>query len=199
MLTNLNNPAILYPARRSRTILVGVLGDTDGLKTAIATNVAAQSYSGAALNGALANPGPATLIVPMFVSVTTSVNAATYNTTDPILVTGTAFDGTVTTVSLTLTAAGGGETITSTLPLATVTTIATPAQLGGGGQFTFGVGNARFLEPPRGVRAGAAGNLVLVDDLSVTDNHPCQLAEVPRVFVHQIGSGSTCFPITVYY
>jgi len=41
MLTNLNNPAILYPARRSRTILVGVLGDTDGLKTAIATNVAA--------------------------------------------------------------------------------------------------------------------------------------------------------------
>jgi hypothetical protein len=127
----------MHPPDECRTY--AAIAVANGLKQAIATNVAAQSYSAATLDGGLANPGPAVFVLPMTVSVTTSAMAATYNTTDPIVFTGTNPDGDAATVSLMLLAAGGGETIVATTGLLTVTTIDVPAQLGGAGTFTFGV------------------------------------------------------------
>lgn len=127
--------------RRSTTFATSAaLADVDAFKTAAATPTSAVTYSGADLDGALANPGPVTdamMRVARFPSVTSSAQASTYNTTDAIVLTGTR-GGVTATVSLLLTAAGGDETIIGTDPLDTLTSIYVPAQLGGSGALAFG-------------------------------------------------------------
>src|SRR5574337_1095199 len=110
--------------------------DADAIKTSVATVASAVSYSGAALNGAV---GAGAITPTKTISVTSSVSAATYNTTDPIVITGTNERGEVITDSLLLTAAGGNETIGGKHAFKTVTKIDVPAQLGTGGAFTFGI------------------------------------------------------------
>jgi hypothetical protein len=129
-------------SQRSTTFLTAAsLADADAFKTLIATDpAAAHTYSAADLNGALANPGPVTdlkMLVPRFPTVTTTADAATYNTTDPIVFTGTR-GGLAATVSITLTQAGGGETLIGATPLDTLTSIHVPIQLQNIGEFTFG-------------------------------------------------------------
>ena len=129
-------------SKRSTTFAnAAALADADAFKTLVATDpTGANTYSGADLDGILANPGPVTetmMRIPRFPSVTTTVDAATYNTTDPIVCTGTR-DGEVATVELLLTAAGGGETIVGDEPLDTLVSIYVPTQLQNIGEFTFG-------------------------------------------------------------
>ncbi len=128
--------AQLYPARLQHTFALANLADDDAVKTAIATNVAAQVYIGAALNGALVGVN---WRLPRGVSITTSASGATYNTTDPITLTGTDWYGTALVEEITLTLAGGNEELVSLAGFMSITQINTPVQLGGGGQFEFGV------------------------------------------------------------
>lgn len=171
------------------------LADADAIKTLVATALTAQSYSGAALNGALANPGPAVFDPPRFVSVTTTTDAATYNTTDPIVVTGTR-NGEVVTESLVLTQAGGNETVIGDQPFDTVTQIDIPAQLTVNGEFTFGVSGVaerKPNQPYRQVRAIGAGNLHVGYAGGVEDTFAMADGEKDPILAERIyASGTTC-------
>ena len=165
------NASKLYPAAKLSTFTLAQLVDADGLVLSVASNVAIQTYSGASLDGTFANPGPASFRMPRGISVTTSASGATYNTTDAIVITGTDENGDALVENITLANAGGSELQVTAAGFLTLTSIVTPAQLGGGGAFTFGVrdvvlSNAR---PARQVRHGAAGDILLGfagDDLS---------------------------------
>jgi hypothetical protein len=182
------------------------LTDADGIKASIVTAVVASNYVGAALDGAVQAAG---FGFPRYPTVASTANAATYNTTDPIVVTGTR-SGVVSAVSLMLTAAGGGETITGATPLDTVTAIDVPAQLlAAVGAFTFGVVdmgcrcevNAGALGqeiPYREVKVGGAGNLVVGFGDATTCTIPCVADEREPILVHRIYGTSTTTPITVY-
>ena len=159
--------------------------DVNGVKTAIASNVAAQEYTGAALNGALYSGGVSLeWRLPRGMSVTTSASGATYNTTDPIVWTGTDWNGDAATASQILTAAGGGETLCAPEGLMTCTKINVPAQLGGGGQFEFGVRDlvldargdrGNFLIRGRQIRHGSKGDILVGydgDDISIIATVP---------------------------
>lgn len=130
-----------------RTVVHALVRDDDAIVTSVATdNVATHDYTGATLDGALANPGPAVLWLPRTVSVTTQGSPATYNIVDPIVVTGTDEFGIAQVGYLIMTNAGGGERVRATNAAGTrvllwtsVTNIHTPIQLGAGGFFEFGV------------------------------------------------------------
>lgn len=183
----------------------GNLWDTDALKTSVATDdAAAHTYSGAALDGAAANPGPAVLSPPRFFSVSTTTDAATYNTTDPIVVTGT-YDGQVVTEELTLTQAGGNEYLVGDQPFDTIESVYVPIQLTTNGAFTFGLdgyaagkvnGQQQFF---RQIRANAAGNVKLGFRDGTTDIRPCQAYEHdPVAPIRVYGSPSTNVEVTIY-
>jgi hypothetical protein len=128
-------------SRRTTTFATAAeLADVDAFKTSVATATSAAVYSGATLNGAKANPGPVTdekMRVAAYPSVTSSAQASTYNTTDPIVWTGTR-GGEVVTVETLLTDANGDETIVGASPLDTLVSIAVPAMLGASGALEFG-------------------------------------------------------------
>jgi hypothetical protein len=150
------------------------LADADGIKTSVGTETTAQTYTGADLDGANANPGPA-LPAPggyadltQYPSVTTTTQANAYNTTDPIVFVGT-FGGIAVERSALLTAAGGNETIVADGPIEQVSEVRVPAQLLDTGTFTFGLsgigpfGRARGeivqSEPWRTMQCTVAGTL----------------------------------------
>ncbi len=191
--------SVTYPGLRSKTYSSSPT-DADGIKTLVATSLSAQTYSGAALNGALANPGPAVIDLPMSVTVTTTTDANTYNTSAPIVITGTDGRGNVITENLLLTAAGGNETIAGVLGFATVTSIAIPAQLTTNGEFTFGVLNT-VLDPPgrRIVGGTTAGVVSLKWAGNKTDLHPIVQGQNVDLFVETIvWATTTATPITIY-
>lgn len=199
-IAHLHHAGTLNPATFTRTIVTGQLGDANGIKLSFATPVAVTTYSGVTLDGALANPGPADLLVrvPFRVTITTGASIGTYNTTDPILITGTNEDGAVQTESVYLTAVNGNETITSTLGSLTVVSLRFPAQLDALGAIIIGSGNARLTRVARLVRAGSIGTIVPVYDDGSTDSLPCQLAEKHDIFLRELSSTSTAWPITLY-
>jgi hypothetical protein len=127
--------------------------DADGVKKSVATSTSAVEYETTDLDG---DDMDGTLGVfaggvPRAVSVTTSSSAATYNTTDPITVEGYSWlDGRYLVESLTLTAAGGGETISGTVMFdsAKPIKINVPAQTTTSGAFTFGTTTATAIVPP---------------------------------------------------
>lgn len=128
----------------------------NGLKTSIATSASPANYSGVALNGTLAGT---TMFPARTISVTTATHAASYNTTNPIVFTGTDPNGATITESLTLTQSGGNETVVGLKGFATVTSIAVPAQNDALGSFTFGVRDLILSELVRAIRVGGSGNL----------------------------------------
>lgn len=195
----------LHSSPRCYTSTAALLTDTDGIKTDQAGALIPQSFSGAALNGAVHVAG---FYFPRYPSVTSTANAATYNTTDPIVVTGTR-GGVVATVSLLLTAAGGNETIVGTTPLETIASIAVPAQLQAAGGLSFGVWGigpfARVLggaivgnEPYRAAKACADGTLIFIFPDASIDTTTCIAGAVEKVLFDGISASSTATPITVY-
>jgi len=201
MFHKLNTQAALYPAAYTRTIATGQLGDANGVKLSFATPIVATTYSAATLDGALAAPGPAALAVavPFRVTVSTNASVGTYNTTDPIVVTGTDEDGAALVESIYLTAANGNETVSTTAGFLTVISVAFPAQVDALGLITIGSGDAWMQRVSRLVRAGSIGNIVAMYDDGTTDTLPSQLAEKHDAFLTGLSSTSTAWPITLYF
>jgi hypothetical protein len=107
------------------------------IRLAGATPTVITTYAGAALNG-LVGGGTVNAARPVTVT-TTAGSLATYNTTDPIVITGTLPTGqTGWTENLYLTLPLGGETISSGWNFASVQSIKVPAQLLTTGSWTFG-------------------------------------------------------------
>lgn len=121
--------------RHPSWVLPTDMADADGLMLPVATSTSASTISGAGLTGTLATT---TLDPARPVQITTSAAVGAYNITDPIEVTGTLDTGRTFTERVFLTDADGGEVVVLNFPLATVTSIAIPAQATTGGQFTFG-------------------------------------------------------------
>jgi hypothetical protein len=195
----------LHSSPRPYTTTAAALTDAVGIKTDAAAPVALTVYNGAALNGAVHAAG---FVFPRYPTVLTAVSAATYNTTDPILVLGTR-GGVAVTVPLLLTAAGGGETITGTTPLETITSITVPIQLQAAGGLSFGVvdmgpfpqvlaGVIGEDMPYRRAKATAAGTLVFGFDDGTTDSTTCVAGGIEDVLFYRLYGTSTATPITVY-
>lgn len=197
-------PSTPLPRRTKTYAAVAVV---DAIKTAIATSLAVATYTGAALNGGYANPGPASFVasgrVWQTVSATTSAQPGAYNVIDPIMFTGTDADGTTQTESVYLTAVNGNETVAGVLPFRTVTSIAVPAQALDTGQFQFGAHD--LCSTNRGVivyvRADAAGNVALVHDgddgSEYTDTIAAGDNEVLECALKRV-SGATAVGVTVF-
>jgi len=110
--------------------------DTDSIKTTIATATTTQTYSGAALNGAV---GGAVMAPRRQPTVTTTVEVApTYNVTDAIVWTYVDWHGDTVTTSKKLTLTLGGETIGPPIEAKQIVSVALPAQLLTTGAFEFG-------------------------------------------------------------
>lgn len=124
--------------RHAAYVVDADLADPNGIKTSFATLTSSHTYSGAALDGVLAG---STFSPPRVPTITLASATGAYSTT-AITVTGTDKDGTAATVDLTPTSANGGETLTGRgwERLATITSIAFPAQASTAGSFTIGVG-----------------------------------------------------------
>jgi hypothetical protein len=143
---------------------------------------------------------------PRYVSVTTSASGATYNTTDGIVFAGKR-GGVDVSETLMLTDAAGNETIVGNQAFDQITSITVPAQLGGGGAFTFGVSGiaARLDEagdaiPYRAIRAGAAGNARIGYQVGAADTLPMGAGETAMVLVERLyGALTTIDPVTLYW
>lgn len=118
----------------------------NSLVTSRATAVAPAVLTGASFTGTL-GPGPVVMAKtdPRNVSVTTSVHAASYILSAPIVVQGLDINSNAMTESLTLTQSGGGETVSGRLFFATITEIDIPAMADALGSFTFGLSDGSYL------------------------------------------------------
>lgn len=197
----------IYSSPRTITLATAALVDVDALKASIATTASPITYSVATLDGAMANPGPAVLDPPRYVTITTGSAVGSYHVTDPHVVTGTRGGETV-TEELQLTATGGGETIQGAQPFDTVVSIACPAQHDTSGAWSFGVsGVATRCDrqgheiPYRAVRVGATAGDVKVgycggytDVLTLPANTREDLL-ISRLF----GASTTATPITLFW
>jgi hypothetical protein len=196
-----------YPSPRSITLATAALVDVDALKRAIETTTAEITYSVATLNGELANPGPAVLDPPRYVTITTASNAGSYLVAEPHVVTGTRCGETV-TEELQLTAVNGDETIQGSQPFDTIVSITCPAQHDTSGTWSFGVsGVAARCDrqgrevPYRAIRVGATGGDVVVGyDGDFTDTITYPANESDDLLIHRLyGAGTTATPITLYW
>lgn len=131
------NPATSTTTTAARVDVFGTLDlDDDAVIVEFATTTSEDTRSGAELDGTLGG----TLNPPRNITVTTTADASTYNTTDPIVVSGTDVEGTSITENITLTNANGGETKTGLKVFATVTSVVFPAMLTTNGGIRVGVG-----------------------------------------------------------
>jgi hypothetical protein len=196
----------LYPAKLHHTFTVtGGMVDVDAIKTAIATAITAQTYTGAALNGALVGTN---WRLPRGVSVTTSAVASCYNTTDAIVFTGTDWFGAAATANVTLTQAGGGETIVATTAgLMSVTQIDVPAQLLATGQFEFGMRDiiltqrnaaGHYCLIGRQIRHGTAGDILVGYDGDTNPADPSVADPYRDILVGIEGERHDCFVTRIY-
>jgi len=205
------NHAKIYPARG--TLTYSDIDDGDAIKTSIATAVTDQTYTGAALNGAMATPGPAFTKMHRL-SVTTAANAGTYIVGSEINFTCTDQHGNVRTLTATIGDADGGEVLDAVdedgndAGAMTVTTIVADAQNDVNGAFQFGVTDVVFDQPARAIRGGAAGNIMvefegdLIEGTMVwADTWAVAFAgeTYPATFVKRImDATTTAFPVTVF-
>jgi hypothetical protein len=138
----------------------------------------------------------------MVVSVTTGSSVGTYNTSDPIVFTGTDKDGNTITASLTLTQANGNETVVDAnlQGFASVTQIDVPAQVDTNGTFEFGVRDVVLDPPAQYLVAGAAGDVKCADQdgnegvLPLLDSVYTPPMAIARVSGE---AATTAFPLTI--
>jgi hypothetical protein len=112
------------------------LSDVNAIKESVASAASIQTYTGAALDGAV---GTGTMSPPRNIIITTTSNAD-IDAVD-VVITGLDVDGAVLTDTITLTD-GGNATDVGTSCFASVSSIVVPAQSGTGGAMEFGFGNA---------------------------------------------------------
>jgi hypothetical protein len=155
--------AKLYPSKLIHQYTVAQLADVNAIKTAIATATSIQTYTGAAINGALAISNVAYMRLPQAVSMTASAAAGHYVAASTVVFTGTDWDDAAITDTLTVTDANGGWTVSGNTGFKTVSTIVVAAQANTGGQWEFGVTDVLLpsSSPARQIRHGSAGNIVV--------------------------------------
>lgn len=176
----------------------GPLADADAIKTSIATDdTNASVYTDTELDGVI---GDSTMVFGRTLSVTTSTSAATYNTTDPIIITGLDLNGNSQIEDLFLTQAGGNETVTGTLAFTSVTQIFVPIQDDNTGFFTFGVQDAILADQAREIRVATGGNLHVTYPDGTEDTIPALVdGEKLPIGPVKIWSDSTVEDITVLF
>jgi hypothetical protein len=189
----------IRPSPTWKSYAAATIADVDAIKTSIATSTSTAQYTGAALNGAL---GASAIRFPQCVSVTTSSSVGSYNTSDPIVFTGTDKDGGTITASLTLTQADGNETIVDSAlqGFASVTQIDVPAQVDTNGAFEFGVRDVVLDPPAQYLVAGANGNAKIVDQdgnadtMAMIAGYPTPPMAIARVSGE---AATTAFPLLI--
>lgn len=112
--------------------------EPDSIKASVATSLSAQTYSGAALNGARAGT---TFLPRLRPTVTTAiVGSDSYNTTDPIVWTCVDWNGRTVQRTASLTLPRGGETVGPLEDVAEIISVDLPGQISTNGSFQFGTG-----------------------------------------------------------
>lgn len=196
-------------ARRTMTLAAANLVDADGIKTSIASAASAQSYTTAALNGALAFAGIGEPRLASFrelasyPTTTASSNAGSYVAGSAIEFVGT-YGGEPVTRTALLTTADGGETVFADGPIDTVITIRVAAQVNTSGAFTFGFSGAcprKKVGPGGRLRqwwlvGGGAGNIVVGHPLG-NDTLVSAAGREHFVAVQRILE-ATAVPVTIY-
>lgn len=192
----------LHIATRYHAFTSAQLKDVDAIKTAIATSASAQNYTGAALNGALANPGPAQMRLPQGFVIKTSSSVGSYNVTNPIVVTGTDIFGVALTGSYNLTQANGNEELNFNDGFYTISGIAVPAQNDTSGQFEFGVQDVilPYTFPCIKVRdmSGAALKVGFSGDITETVTSVAVGDEYPGLIQRVYADGTTATSVLIF-
>lgn len=156
-------PAVTSTAHAQRTVTLAaaaILASANAVVTSLATAATPSVLNGVALNGAKAGGpyvGNGTSVAPRAITATTSASAGAYLVATPITVKGTDRAGNLITDTITLTATGGGETVSTAKGFAAVTEIDIPAMANTAGAFTFGIGDV--VMNFRSLRVGTTGNV----------------------------------------
>lgn len=178
----------------------------NGLKTTFATTAGVQNFNGAALNGAegpllAGGLGPARTV-----SVSTAAVAAAYTVGSTVIFTGT-FGGKVQTETLTLTQAGGGETLFGMKPFDTISSVVVGAQPNGTGSMTFGVGDVVAPQGSTfryflGLAAGNVGLRYDEDNVATDDVFPwaaAMVAPMPGAFTRLLRATTGAIGVSLGY
>jgi hypothetical protein len=148
--------------------------DADGIKTTIATVAAAVTYTGAALNGAYANPGPAIPApgghagVAQWPVATASSAAGSFVNGSSITWVGL-YGGVSTTRTATVVGTDGNASFIADGPLESVTSVTIAAQVNTSGAWTLGFTDLAPRKVPgstsepvfRGIVGNAVGNVAV--------------------------------------
>jgi hypothetical protein len=182
--------------------------DADAIKTSIATSTSAASYTGAALNGDDANPGPATPTpdghtgVPQY-PVAVGAGAGAFVDGSAVTFTGT-YGGETTVRTATVVGANGGTFIADG-PLDTCDTVDVEEQADTDGTWTFGFTDIGVwkehneFNPCRQIRADAAGVVSVVYEGGYADLLPFTTGQVQQVGPNRIVQATTtATTITLY-
>lgn len=201
------SPLSSGPAPDAYTFTTANIADLDAIKTSIATAATAQTYSGAALNGASTTPYPDSKTgFAQWPAATASSHAGSYVNGSTVVFTGTYLGETVTRTA-TVSGTGGGATFIADGPIdGPVTSVVVDAQADTGGAWTFGFVDLccrrrnNRNEPWREVRCGGvAGDVGFVRPNGAADVLPCTVGEHHSVLILRLKtSTTTATSITLY-
>lgn len=199
-----------YTSPRPITITTANILDAAAIKTSIATVAAITTYTGAALNGADANPGPAYPTpdghtdVPQYPLAVAAANAGSYVNGSTIVFTGL-YGGKSTQRTATVVGTDGSATFIADGPLDSVISITIGAQVNTGGSWTFGFTDIGAwceyaeLNPCRAVRANDAGVIASVDDAGHTDLTPFTAGQFMAIAPSRIVASTTTVLVFTLY
>lgn len=159
----MSSSELLYRSSRKAYPVSGasITSDSDGLLALLSTATTVATVTGAALNGAESTNG-ALDVGPRLVSLTTAASVGSYNTTDPVVVTGRR-GGSPVEYQVWLTDENGGETLVVGV-MEFVNSVVFPEQNDTSGGWTMGVsglyGPTTGRELCRRVKPAAVGTIV---------------------------------------
>ena len=192
------------PGRKTVTFAAAAnILDTDGYVASVATATSVVNVTGALFDGTLAGGANPDARCELQFTINRSSSASSYTTT-PIVVTGTDDGGEVITESLTPADADGGDQLVTTKGFRSVTNVKLPAQVDTSGAWTMGVSKILLTSvPARMIRTDAAGTLKMVYEEgtsgTISDNLPSAATEKHELYIKEVLSTSTGYPITLYF
>lgn len=196
------------PYRSPRTFTVANIADPDSIKASIATAATAQSYSGAALNGASKKPLPDSKTgFAQWPTATASNSAGSYVNGSKIVFTST-YKGYPVVRTATVVGANGNATFVADGPVdGDVTLIAVGAQANAAGAWTFGFADLecpsrssdKVLEPWRHARGTGAGNIGVVNLDGSAEVLPCLDGEHHSTEIYRLKTSTTTVTSVTLY
>lgn len=204
----MSQPGYIGASPNAWTFVTANIADADAIKTTIATAATAQTYTGAALNGAALTPSPdGKSGWAQWPSATASSSAGSYTNGSTVVFIGT-YKGVTVTRTATVSGTDGNATFVADGPLdGAVTSVAVGAQANTSGAWTFGwvdlecprrSFNAQ-QEPFHCVRGGSAANVGFYRTNGEADILPCTAGEKHTVLIPRIRTSTTAAtPITLY-